>query len=174
LLLHFIPHNQLPTSVNAALYTTVVWSVALKRRIRLAYLLDSQDPKKPRFVVLFSTDTEQDANTIYRLYQLRFQIEFIFRNAKQFTGLQACQARDLSKLEFHFNACLTALNLARFDAQKQHQGDHPFVFSMANVKRRALTRHLLERFIAELELEPSSIKSHPNYPHLLSYGAIAA
>lgn len=155
------------------LYTAVVWSVALKRSIRLAYLLDQQVLKKTRFVVLFSTDVDQDARAIYRLYQLRFQVEFIFRNAKQFTGLQDCQARHLAKLDFHFNACFTALNLARVEAQ-QHRGDHPFVFSMATVKRRALNAHLLERFILELDLEPTSIKSHPNYQSLRSYGAIAA
>lgn len=156
------------------LYTAVVWSVALKRTIRLAYLLNHQDPQKPRFVVLFSTDLDQDAKQIYTLYQLRFQVEFIFRNAKQFTGLQDCQARDLPKLDFHFNASLTALNLARAEAQQQHTDDQPFVFSMASVKRRALNHHLLERFIAQLELEPTVIKSHPNYETLGSYGTLAA
>ena len=156
------------------LYTAVVWSVALKRSIRLAYLLERQDDKKPRFVLLFSTDIEQSALDIYRCYCLRFQIEFIFRNAKQFTGLQDCQARTLPKLDFHFNACFTALNLAQLEARQHHQGDAPFVFSMASVKRRALNHHLLERFIAQLELEPTSIKSHPNYPSLQSYGSIAA
>lgn len=156
------------------LYTAVVWSVALKRQLRLAYLLNHQDPKTPRFVVLFSTDIHQDAKDLYRLYQLRFQVEFIFRNAKQFTGLQDCQARDLAKLDFHFNASLSALNLARVEAQQQHQGEHPFVFSMASVKRRVLNHHLLERFIAQLELEPTVIKSHPNYETLQNYGTLAA
>jgi len=75
---------------NIDLYIAVVWSMALKRPIRLAYLLNHQDPKRPRFVVLFSTDVQQTAQDLYRLYQLRFQIEFIFRDAKQFTGLQDC------------------------------------------------------------------------------------
>jgi IS4 transposase len=43
--------------------------------------------------VLFSTDTELDALTLYRYYKARFQIEFLFRDAKQFTGLNDCQAR---------------------------------------------------------------------------------
>jgi DDE superfamily endonuclease len=159
---------------NVDLYTAIVWSVALGCWIRLAYLLDHQNAKKPRFVMLFSTDLEQAATDIYHLYRLRFQIEFIFRNAKQFTGLQDCQARDLPKLEFQFNASLTALNLARLDAQAHHTGDEPFVFSMATVKRRALMQQVLERFIAQLDLEPTSIKSHPNYAELLSYGSIAA
>ena len=94
--------------------------------------------------------------------------------AVQFTGLCDCQARDLLKLDFHFNASFTALNLAKFDAHHQHQGQEPFVFSMASAKRRALNQHLLERFIANLDLEPSVIKSHPNYSTLCDYGTIAA
>ncbi|MCY7322150.1 MAG: transposase, partial [Phormidesmis sp. CAN_BIN36] len=156
------------------LYTAVVWSVALKRSIRLAYLLNYQDPQRLRFVVLFSTDVEQDAHDLFRLYQLRFQIEIIFRDAKQFTGLQDCQARDVAKLDFHLPASLTALNLARVEAQKHTSSDLPFVLSMNTVKRRALTTHLLDRFIVELDLEPTAIKSHPNYQALLSYGSIAA
>ncbi len=45
---------------------------------------------------------------------------------------------------------------------------------MASVKRRALNHHLLERFIAQLELEPTVIKSHPNYETLQNYGTLAA
>jgi len=156
------------------LYTAVVFHVSLKRNIRLAYLLDRSHAKKPRFVVLFSTDVEQDPIDIYKLYTLRFQIEFLFRDAKQFTGLADCQARDSVKLEFHFNASFTALNLAKVEAQQQHQQDTPLVFSMASVKRRALNEHLLERFISNLDLSPSVIKSHPNYSSLCNYGVIAA
>lgn len=97
-------------------YTAVVWSVALQRTIRLAYLLDRHTPQRPRFVVLFSTDVNQHPQQIYRYYPLRFQIEFLFRDAKQFTGLADCPARDVIKVEFHFNASLTALNLAKYQA----------------------------------------------------------
>jgi len=86
------------------------------------------------------------------------------------------QARDLTKLDFHFNACLLALNLAKLQAWRIHQSSHPqqpFVFSMASYKRLALNHHLLERFISLLDLEPTIIKSHPNFHKLCSYGAIA-
>ena len=79
-----------------------------------------------------------------------------------------------SNADFHFNASFTALNLAKFDAHQQHQGQDPFVFSMASVKRRALNHPLLERFIVNFDLELSLIKSHPNYSTLCDYGAIAA
>ncbi|MBD1847896.1 transposase [Cyanobacteria bacterium FACHB-63] len=156
------------------LYTAVVWHVSLKRTIRVAYLVDGRHPTRVRTCLLFSTDVEQDPRQILQYYKLRFQIEFLFRDAKQFTGFEDCQAHDAVKLAFHFNASLTALNLAKFEAIEQHSGAEPFVFSLASVKRRMLNQHLLERFICNLDLEPSQIKSHPNYSTLCNYGIIAA
>jgi len=162
---------------NVDLYTQRVWHVSLKREIRVVYLLDRRVPTRVRTCLLFSTDVEQDPTQIVQFYRLRFQIEFIFRDAKQFAGLEDCQARDLVKLEFHFNACLTALNLAKVETnppQRAQIAKDPIPFSMASVKRRALNHHLLERFIEILDLEPTLIKSHPNYSTLCDYGSIAA
>jgi Transposase DDE domain len=156
------------------LFTQVVWHVSLKRQIRLAYLQDTRKPNKPSDVVLFSTDVQQSPDQIYQFYKLRFQIEFLFRDAKQFTGLCDCQSPNVRKLDFHFTASFTALNLAKLAAAQANAGQHPLVFSMASIKRRALNDHLLDRFISKLALSPTAIKSHPNYESLRSYGVIAA
>lgn len=156
------------------LYTTIVWHVSLKRSIRVAYLVDRRHSTRVRTCLLFSTDVEQDPMQIYQYYKLRFQIEFIFRDAKQFTGLEDCQARCAQKLAFHFNASLTALNLAKLEALQHYSSGQPFVFSMASVKRRMFNQHLLDRFICNLDLEPNQIKSHSNYSSLCNYGIIAA
>ena len=47
----------------------------------------------------------------------RFQIEFLFRDAKQFMGLNHCQTRDQHKLDFHFNVSLAAVNLYQLQMQ---------------------------------------------------------
>lgn len=159
---------------NVYLYTARVWHVSLQRNIRIAYLVDYRNLDKIGYALLFSTDNQLDAYDIYCYYKARFQIEFIFRDAKQFTGLADCQARDQKKLDFHFNASLTALNLAKFGQKQCDNGSAPFVFSMASYKRLALNEHLLETFISKLDLEPTLIKSHPNYEQLRSLGAIAA
>ena len=156
------------------LYTSVVWSMSLKRQIRLVYLLKKINSNSISYVLLFSTDLELDAYSIYLYYKARFQIEFLFRDSKQFTGLADCQARDLTKLDFHFNSSLAALNLAKWDAVQHHHSEQDFVFSMASYKRRALNHHLLELFIRQLDLEPTLIKSHPNYYKLYEYGTIVA
>lgn len=153
-----------------ALYTAVVNSPHFKRNLRLAYLLDRRKPGKVRYAVLFSTDTDLDARELVRLYRLRFQVEFIFRDAKQYTGLSDCQARSQARLAFHFNASLTALNIARL-AERSGSSS---VFSMATVKRRGYNRLFLERIIRYLDLEAEMVLLHPAYERLCNYGAIAA
>jgi hypothetical protein len=161
---------------EVSLYTAVVWSVSLKRRIRLAYLL-KEDVGRRSYVVLFSSDIDIDPMQLYRCYAARFQIEFIFRDARQFTGLADCQARSAEALDSHVNASLMALNLAKAalkSEQAQAESVEPLSFSMASFKRQALNQHLLDLFTSMFDLEPTLIKSHPNYRKLLNYGTIAA
>ena len=160
-------------SDSLALYTALVWSINLKRLIRICYLLNNSGSNSS-YAVLFCTDVKLDPYSIYLYYKARFQIEFVFRDSKQFTGLADCQARDLTKLDFHFNSSLTALNLAKWDAIQQHNSKTNFVFSMASCKRRGFNYHLLEQFINKLDLDSTLIKSHPNYSNLCDYGAITA
>ena len=75
------------------LYTTVVWHKTLQRRLRIVVVLNRRDPAKPRFIILGSTDTDLHGRKLMELYASRFQIEFLFRDSKQFTGLLDCQAR---------------------------------------------------------------------------------
>ena len=50
------------------------------------------------YALLFSTDLTLDALAIVKYYKARFQIEFVIRDAKQYTGLMDSQARN-SKLD---------------------------------------------------------------------------
>jgi hypothetical protein len=160
------------------IYRQVVWHVSLKRQIRIVYLVDQRNPDKQRVALLFSTDTTIAPIRLYQYYKSRFQIEFIFRDAKQFTGLCDCQSRQQQSLDFHFNASLAALNIAKLEQQKTQsatgEDSQPQSFSMATYKRLALNGHLLERFISMLELDPTLIKAHPNYDSLLQYGSLAS
>jgi Transposase DDE domain len=87
-------------------------------------LLWDKEPAKPRYVLLFSTDVELAGEDIYRFYKAPFQIEFLFRDAKQWTGLCDCQARDQQALHFHFNASLSAVNLSKLEARQVWQHHH--------------------------------------------------
>ncbi|MFN5967247.1 MAG: IS4 family transposase, partial [Pseudanabaena sp.] len=57
---------------NLFLYDVVVWSLSLKRKIRLAFLLDSRNPECIGRVLLFSNDIHLDASDIFNFYKARF------------------------------------------------------------------------------------------------------
>jgi DDE superfamily endonuclease len=156
------------------LYTALVWHPRLKRRLRVVALVNRKQADKPRYLVLASTDLELDGYKLVELYRARFQIEFLFRDSKQFTGLSDCQARTEAALSFHFNASLATLNLVRAEELQARSGQAPEVFSMASWKQRQFNERLLDLFIDRLALEPSWVKNHPHYDELRTYGAIAA
>ena len=151
------------------LYHQVLNHVHLRRNLRVVLVVDTRTQRR---AVLFSTDTDLDAQTLYRGYKARFQIEFLFRDAKQFTSLSACQARSQAKLHVHFNASMSALTLGKL-AARQQSGGAQAGFSMASLKRRAFNQHLLERISQYLAQGHSLEKSSPDYQDLCNYGTIA-
>jgi IS4 transposase len=156
------------------LYTLEVWSVNLQRRVRVGIVVNHKEKDKPRYAVLFSTDVQLSAIDISRFYKARFQIEFIFRDAKQFAGFSDCQARDKEALHFHFNTSVTTVNLPRIMAQEEEQAEEKFVFSMASIKQRAFNEHMLNLIISKLALDQTAVKNHPHFEYLRNYAAIAA
>jgi len=157
---------------NLELYTAVLNSPRFKMNLRVVYLRDLNKPAKR--VLFFSTDTEASALDIFRFYKARYQIEFIFRDAKQHTGLTDCQARNKEALNFHFNTALTTLNILKNLDRKAKTTQAKKACSIASWKARLFNEHLLERFIQHLELEPILIKNHPRFEELRFYGSIAA
>ena len=158
---------------SLALYTQRLWSVSLKREIQVLVLVNRDKAEKQKTIVLFSTDLEMDAKHLLRLYRSRFQIEFLFRDAKQSAGLETAQARDAKALSFHWNASFAAVNLARAIAQEENKAAQCEAFSMKSIKQRLFNEHLLELFISKLDLEPTVIKNHPDYEKLRNYAVIS-
>jgi hypothetical protein len=156
------------------LYTAIVWHKSLKRKLRVVVLVNRKDPTKPRYIILASTDLELDGRKLVEYYGARFQIEFLFRDSKQFTGLTDCQARDAAALDFHFNASLATLNLVRAEELCAQPCTAPQVFSMASWKQRKFNERLLNLFIEQLALDPTWVKKQPCYDELRDYGVIAA
>jgi hypothetical protein len=156
------------------LYTAIVWHVTLKRKLRLVVVVNRKAPATPRSIVLASTALALDGRKGVALYGARCQIEFLFRDSKQCTGLSDCQARAEAVLDFPCNAALATLNLARTEQLRAQTGASRQVFSMASWKPRQCNERLLDVCIEKLALEPSWVKKHPSYDELRSYGAIAA
>ena len=155
------------------IYSAVVFSKAFKMDIKLAVAIFFKDGKEIARKLYFSTDLEQGGEQIVRYYRSRFQIEFLYRDAKQFTGLTNCQARSKGKLDFHFNATLTAINLAKHDwlSNKNNTGKP---FSMADYKTLYNNTLMLERFMCRFAIDPNTAKNQKIVKELLDFGKIAA
>ena len=146
--------------------SAVVHSRSLSRDILLC-IWESEDKKVHK--LYFSTDIQMKAIDVLDFYKTRFQVEFCFRDSKQFTGLTNCQSRDIDKLHFHFNASLTSVNLAKVKALEKGT-----VLSMASVKVLCHNIFLMQRFISVLGIEPNPEINRKLWEETIKFAAIAA
>lgn len=155
------------------IYSAIVHSISLKREIRVV-MIKSPSAKRSTRAILFSTDTGLSALTLLSYYKARFQIEFLFRDAKQHTGLTDCQSRHSKAIDNQVNASLTALNLLKIEDRYEKQTDGETVISIASWKRRKANQHLLSRVFEKLGVNLRSTKVLDAYAELSDYGVIAA
>ena len=156
--------------INA--YSAIVYSKALERNILLV-VEQFQLKEKTIYRLLFSTDTAQEPIDVIDIYHTRFQIEFGFRDSKQYTGLENSQARSENKLYFHFNTALTTVNIAKV-MQLCNPQTRENSFSMATYKILFHNTLMLSRFFRLFAINPNSIKNRQNVNELLYFGTMAA
>lgn len=155
------------------IYSAIVYCKAFKRDIKLAVAIYYKNGKEVTRKLYFSTDLELCAEKIVRYYRSRFQIEFLYRDAKQHCALMQCQARSQNKLHFHFNAALTAVNLAKIEwLYAKTSTDEPF--SMLNYKTMYNNELLLNAFIQRFAINANTVKNKQIISELRNYGKIAA
>lgn len=160
---------------DVIIYEIIVWSVFLKRKIKVAYVqfLDDGQTTK-RYAVYFSTDLELHGKRIYKYYKARFQIEFLFRDAKQFTGLTHCQARSENKIHFHTNTALTAIGVAKIAHYFNKEKTQRIPFSIADVKTSYFNELMLNLFLSNFQIDPKLKKNKKAIKRILKFGKIAS
>ena len=170
---HQLSKFRLVTEYNRYyLYEAIVNSVTLKQTIKVIMVRPVDNPSQ--YALLFSTSIRLPALYVTRYYEARFQIEFLFRDAKQHLGLSDCQSTQQERLDAHFNFSLSALNIAKLDILQQNLFSTNTVISIDNYKRLKYNEHWLNRIICKLDLDPDLIINNPNFKELLFYGSLAA
>ena len=127
---------------NVEVYSIIGNSPRFSRNLKVVMLYNT---KTYKHILLACTDLNLDAFTIIEYYRLRFKIEFLFRDAKQFTGLTHCQARSKEKINFHFNLSLAAVNMANLQME-----NNPTIMSMNSFKRLAYNTRFVEHIFKQL------------------------
>lgn len=156
--------GRLPDQPHVHVRTALANSPHLSRDLRIVLLIE---PGASRYVVLCSTDTEQAAEEIVAYYRLRYQIEFVIRDAKQHAGLVHCQARSQEKIDFHLNMSLAAVNLLRLLAAQVG-------CSLPSYCRIAYNCFLVDRLLTQLGLSAEYELNDPRLQPVLQTGHMAA
>jgi hypothetical protein len=137
----------------------------------MVVLLNERDESR---AVLCSTNLEQHAQEIVAFYRLRYQIEFVIRDAKgssparscllvQQAGLTHCQARSWEKIDYHLNMSFAAVNLGRLLCRKAD-------LSLESYVREAYNRFLVGRLFSQLGLGAEFNLSHPGVQQVIQTG----
>jgi hypothetical protein len=82
----------------------------------------------------------------------------LFRDAKQFTGLNHGQARNENKLHLHFNAALSVISIAKAAYFLKNRKDVCESFSMSDIKTMHLNKIMADQIFANLKIELSCRK----------------
>jgi hypothetical protein len=153
---------------DVTVYSLLVYSILLKGNIKIAYTIYN---KTKKYSVLFSTDLDLVGEKIYRYYRVRFSIEILFRDAKQYTGLEHSQARDEIKMNYHFNISLTAVSLAKYQFYKDEINKKK-AFSMRNIKLSSYNNLLTDFILSNSDLNLSLEKRNSIYQKINDFGQI--
>lgn len=162
------------------IYQLQAYSVALKRKLNVVIVYTARRKKGKltwQHQIYFSTDLTQDWQDVLKLYKARFQIEFLYRDAKQHTGLNDCEARCKNKIACHWNLSLTAINLAKVRywlPQKDASPNTDVPFSMADIKTRYNNKLMLNRFISMFAINPKLKINSEKIAQFLDFGRQAA
>ena len=147
--------------VEVTIHSAVVCAVSLKRNVKVVIVdFDDTDKKTQTRKVFFSTDCSMSAKDVIDIYRSRFRIEFLFRDAKQFTGLCHCQSRNTEAMDFAFNLSLSAINVARAFGKQNKLN-----LSIADCKLMFHNALLIERFLSTFGQTPNLHKNPGQKEH---------
>ena len=124
---------------------------------------------KGKHKLYFSTNIELSGIDVIEYYRTRFQIKFNIRDAKQFTGLTNCQARDIHKLDFAINASFTAINVAKVMIYKNQN-----TMSISQLKTMINSAYIIQRFFYASGVKPNKHLNIKQIKNLFDFVGITA
>jgi len=152
-------------------YAGVVYCVLLKQTVLAAFIY-YDDKQKPEIIIC--TDTDMAVLRMCKYYGLRFQVEFLIRDAKQHTGLEDCMARDKDKLHTHFNIAMTVVSIAKAAYHLSVPVEQRGSFSMVDIKMLYMNQLITKRIFSNLALDLSCRKIKRIYNQCLNFGRLRA
>ena len=170
--------DQLPCILqteNRRIFGGVAYVKSLGRLVSISIVQELGDDGNVKSAKVFiCTDPTFDPKDIWPWYKCRFQIEFLFRDAKQHAGLEDTQSRNKEALEYHFNMSLTAVSIAKAAHYLSKKKEDRGPFSMADIKTQYFNELFVGRIFNVFGNFPNITKNHPALQTIYNLGKIAA
>lgn len=174
-----LPANYLVSSIEEeGICTNIyqikeVWTRKMPSLINVVIIIkiDIATQKASR-VVLFSTDLNLEAGSLIKFYSLRFQIEFNFRDAKQYFGLadfkniKPTQVNNAVGLAFFMdNISMILLQKAQVEWKEEK-------LSIQDLKAYFRAQKYLRDILNTLEIDQKDILNLPQMQQIMKIGAV--
>ena len=156
-----------PKDEKVKVYRRVLYGVHFKRELNVVLLLNA----KINQYVLLASRFKSNPMEIVRFYALRFQIEFLFRDAKQFTGLTHCQSRQKECLHYYFNMSMAAQNIYQFEMQ-QEDGELKSINTLIRKAYSRIVKMLLDKLNPRPELCLNLDINAPEIQRIINLGQV--
>jgi len=155
-------------------YKMVLLSKNFKDKLNILVIVrENRKTKKKGHVILFSNDLELSFEKIIAYYSLRFQIEFNFRDAKQFFGLSDFKNIKQTQLKNAVNLSLFMSLLSKVLLQNYRlffQNEHLSINDLKSIFRTDMYRKLILNNSPNKDL--SDFNSELNLVDILNHGII--
>jgi hypothetical protein len=148
---------------------------SLKRWVKAVIVHHFKEDKTIKSAKIYiSTDTSMSGADVYFYYHLRFQIEFVYRDAKQHLGLNHCQSTQKDRLNFHFNFALTILSLTKIVHWITQPINNRMPFSIYDIKTQYFNERFLNKIFNVFGIDPEHQNNKFKVQNLMDYTKIAA
>jgi hypothetical protein len=168
---HYLKDTSIENRVRTDIYQGQFYNKEFAFPLNVVVMLKTNlKTQAQAHVILFSTDLEQAYDKIIKFYSLRFQIEFNFRDAKQYWGLEDFMNVKETAVT---NAANLALFMVNFSAAllhpfRQHHSD----YSILDLKSHYRGYRYASETIKMLPEKPDAILLADIFQHLAQLGAI--
>ena len=150
-----------------------LWTKKMPCLINVVIIVKTDlNTKKSGRVVLFSTDLKLSAEKIVRFYGLRFQIEFNFRDAKQYFGL--ADFKNTKPIQVNnavgFAFFMDNVSLVLIEMAKERWGEQEI--SIQDLKAWFRAEYYIQNILNTLKIPQNGILNQSEFQDILKIGAV--
>ena len=166
--------NHAASKVSTSVYQFKAYTPKIAKHLLNIVVLVHQHQltKKQTKTILFSSDLSLTANQLIEYYSLRFQIEFDFRDAKQFYGLSTFKNYHQTQVRNAVNLSFTMTLIGKLLLKKYKEKWQCDPMGISDLKLLLRIQKHSEIFLNYTKTDPDAFLNSPQFLNLIKLEAI--